>query len=130
MPKGDVSLPQEAPIEVVPFLEEATDMVNKSLQCDSRLLAALAAATFLYSPSAFATTPHLSGVPIVDGVISTVLYGFIGLGMAALSFRVIDGLTPGDLKQQLTVEKNIALGIVVGLQALGLSIIIAAAIAG
>lgn len=79
---------------------------------------------------AHAAVPSVSGDALIDGILSTLIYGAVGIVLAAVSFRVIDALTPGDLKAQLTVEKNVALGIVVGLQALGLSIIIAAAIAG
>jgi uncharacterized membrane protein YjfL (UPF0719 family) len=79
---------------------------------------------------AFAAVPTVSGDALIDGILSTLIYGAVGIALGAISFKVIDALTPGDLRQQLTVEKNVALGIVVGLQALGLSIIIAAAIAG
>lgn len=64
------------------------------------------------------------------GVVSTVIYSIVGIVMAVVSFKVLDAIIPGDLKKQLTEDRNVAIGIVVGLQALGISIIIAAAIAG
>ena len=63
------------------------------------------------------------------GILATLLYGAIGIGMAVLAFKIIDWIIPGDLPKQLADEHNIPLGIVAGAFILGLCIIIAAAIA-
>lgn len=60
----------------------------------------------------------------------SVLYAFIGVIVFWLSFLIIDKLTPYDLWAELVEKQNMALAIVVGAMALGLSIIVAAAVAG
>lgn len=90
----------------------------------------LAAAALLVLPlSAEATTPSFTGVPAADGVIATVIYSAIGIVMAAVSFKVVDVLTPGELTKELTENKNVALAILAGSMILGICLIIAAAIA-
>jgi uncharacterized membrane protein YjfL (UPF0719 family) len=49
--------------------------------------------------------------------------------MAFIAFKVCDLLTPGNMSKDIS-ENNIALAIVAGCSMLGVSIIIAAAIAG
>jgi putative membrane protein len=61
-------------------------------------------------------------------VAASVLYAFIGIIVFALSFVVVDKLTPYDLWKELVEKKNTALAIVVGMIALGICIIVAAAI--
>jgi putative membrane protein len=60
----------------------------------------------------------------------SILYAFIGVVVFWLSFIVIDKLTPYDLWAELVEKQNMALAIVVGAMALGLSIIVAAAVVG
>ena len=60
----------------------------------------------------------------------SILYAVIGVLVFWGSFVVIDKLTPYDLWQELVEKQNLALAIVVGAMALGLSIIIAAAVVG
>lgn len=64
------------------------------------------------------------------GLLSTVVYAFVGIVLCFLVYKMIDMMTPGHLAKQLAHEKNIALAIVVGATMLGVSIIIAAAIHG
>jgi uncharacterized membrane protein YjfL (UPF0719 family) len=79
---------------------------------------------------AHASVPMISGNNVIDGILSTLIYGVIGLLFGAISFRIIDARFPGDLKHQITQEKNLALAVLVGAQSLGVALIIAAAIAG
>ena len=60
----------------------------------------------------------------------SILYAVIGVLVFWASFVLIDKLTPYDLWQELVEKQNLALAIVVGAMALGLSIIIAAAVVG
>ncbi len=60
----------------------------------------------------------------------SILYALIGVLVFWVSFIVIDKLTPYDLWQELVEKQNLALAIVVGAMALGLSIIVAAAVVG
>lgn len=80
--------------------------------------------------SAHAALPQITGVLLADGLIATLIYSFVGIFMAFLSYRVIDFLTPGDLSRELTENRNVALAVLTGSMILGVCIIIAAAIAG
>ena len=60
----------------------------------------------------------------------SILYAMIGVAIFWLSFVLIDKLTPYNLWQELVEKQNMALAIVVGSMALGLSIIVAAAVVG
>jgi putative membrane protein len=60
----------------------------------------------------------------------SILYAFIGVVVFWVCFLVIDKLTPYDLWAELVEKQNVALAIVVAAMALGLSIIVAAAVVG
>lgn len=68
--------------------------------------------------------------PLVHGVCLSVVYSVLGLGIMILAFTVIDEITPGNLAEELTSKQNVALSVVVASMVLGVSIIIASAIAG
>lgn len=56
------------------------------------------------------------------------VYAALGIVLFVLAFGIINRLTPGTLWKELIEEHNTALAIVVGAMAIGISIIIAAAI--
>lgn len=56
------------------------------------------------------------------------VYAALGIILFVLAFGIINRLTPGTLWKELIEEHNTALAIVVGAMAIGISIIIAAAI--
>ncbi|MES2786731.1 MAG: DUF350 domain-containing protein [Pseudomonadota bacterium] len=60
----------------------------------------------------------------------SILYALIGVAIFWLTFIIIDKFTPYDLWKELVDKQNVALGIVVGAMALGISIIVAAAVHG
>ena len=60
----------------------------------------------------------------------SILYALIGVVVFWLSFVIIDKLTPYKLWEELVEKQNMALAIVVGAMALGMSIIVAAAVHG
>jgi len=60
----------------------------------------------------------------------SILYALIGVVVFWLSFVVIDKVTPYNLWEELVEKQNVALGIVVGAMALGISVIVAAAVHG
>ena len=62
--------------------------------------------------------------------ISSLLYSFVGVLVFWISFLVIDRFTPYHLWKEIIEEKNTALAIVVGGIAIGICIIVAAAIHG
>ena len=60
----------------------------------------------------------------------SILYALIGVFIFWLCFVFIDKITPYKLWDELVEKQNVALGIVVGAMALGISIIVAAAVHG
>lgn len=56
------------------------------------------------------------------------VYALLGIILFALAFFAIERMTPGTLWRELIDEHNTALAVVVGAMAIGVSIIIAAAI--
>jgi putative membrane protein len=63
-------------------------------------------------------------------LVTSSIYAVSGLLIFCLGFWLIDLLTPYNLWQELVEKRNTALGFVVGMVALGLCLIIAAAIHG
>ena len=61
-------------------------------------------------------------------LINSIVYALLGIVIFISGFIIVDKLTPYDLWKQVVEEKNLALAIVVGATALGICIIIAAAI--
>ncbi len=62
--------------------------------------------------------------------ISSLVYSFVGVFVLWISFLIIDRLTPYHLWKEIIEEKNVALAVVVGGIAIGICIIVAAAIHG
>ena len=60
----------------------------------------------------------------------SIVYALVGVVVFWLSFIVIDKITPYNLWEEIVEKQNVALGIVVGSMALGVSIIVAAAVHG
>ncbi len=63
-------------------------------------------------------------------LVGSFLYTMIGLIVFAISFIILDKATPGNLWKDLIEEKNTALAVVIGSVAIGISMIISAAIQG
>jgi uncharacterized membrane protein YjfL (UPF0719 family) len=61
-------------------------------------------------------------------MLAALIYAAIGLVIFALAFVVVDRLTPYQLWREIVDEKNVALAVVVGAVAIGISIIVASAI--
>lgn len=104
--------------------------MNLKSQAHTTISAATAAYLALRPSPAFANIQEMTGNRLADGVLSTIIYSLIGILMAFLSYRVIDAFLPGNLSEQLTTEKNVAVGIVAGAMMLGVCIIIAATLVG
>ncbi|HYW14505.1 MAG TPA: DUF350 domain-containing protein [Longimicrobium sp.] len=65
---------------------------------------------------------------LVNNMGAAAIYAALGIILFVLAFSIINRLTPGTLWKELIEEHNTALAIVVGAMAIGISIIIAAAI--
>jgi uncharacterized membrane protein YjfL (UPF0719 family) len=60
--------------------------------------------------------------------VNAIIYALTGVAIFAIVFALLDMMTPYDLWKEICEDKNVALGIMVGAAALGICIIIAAAI--
>jgi putative membrane protein len=67
---------------------------------------------------------------ILYALIGVLVFWLIGVLVFWLSFVIIDKLTPYNLWEEIVEKQNVALSIVVGAMALGISIIVAAAVHG
>lgn len=65
-----------------------------------------------------------------DIIFGSILYALIGIVVLALSFVVIDKLTPYHLWGEIVEKKNVALAIVIGSMMIAIGQIIAAAVHG
>ena len=66
---------------------------------------------------------------LMKGVLGTVIYGIIGILLAALGFKVFDWITPRlDIEKELGEKNNLAVAIVMGAVILGVCYIIATAV--
>jgi putative membrane protein len=62
--------------------------------------------------------------------LGSILFALIGVVIFWLSFVIIDKVTPYDLWQEIVEKQNMALAVVVAAMALGICVIVAAAIHG
>ncbi len=63
-------------------------------------------------------------------IVETLIYAFLGVVFATLSYFIVDLIIPGKMGKQIAEEKNVPIAIVAGSMILGICIIIAASIAG
>ncbi|MGC4100238.1 DUF350 domain-containing protein [Ferruginibacter sp.] len=64
-----------------------------------------------------------------QAIINSVLYSFLGIAILAVSFILLEVLTPRhNLRKEILENKNIALAILAGFFMLAVSIIVASAI--
>lgn len=63
-------------------------------------------------------------------LLSSLVYSVAGLIIFCVGFYIVDRITPYHLWQELVEKRNTALAFVVGMVALGMCVIIAAAIHG
>jgi putative membrane protein len=65
---------------------------------------------------------------LTNNVLAAVIFAALGIVTFLVAFVVVDRLTPYDLWKEIIEEQNSALAILIGLAALGIALIIAAAI--
>lgn len=65
---------------------------------------------------------------LLSNVIAAVVFAVLGITVFLLTFVIVDRLTPYTLWREIIDEHNTALAVLIGAVALGMSIIIAAAI--
>src|SRR5262245_13610450 len=65
---------------------------------------------------------------LLSNIVAAVVFALIGVVLFIIAFMVFDKLTPGSLWKELLEDQNTALGVLMGCVAIGLAIILAAAI--
>jgi putative membrane protein len=65
---------------------------------------------------------------LTSNVVNAAVFALLGVGLFVFAFWLVDKLTPGSLWKELLDDQNTAVGILMGAVALGLAIIVAAAI--
>ncbi|HEX6746683.1 MAG TPA: DUF350 domain-containing protein [Longimicrobium sp.] len=65
---------------------------------------------------------------LMQHLVAALVYALLGIVIFVLAFVVLDRLTPGSLWKEIIDEHNTALAVLSGAIAIGISIIIAAAI--
>jgi putative membrane protein len=69
-------------------------------------------------------------VTTLPAVLSTLLYSVLGIVVFVIGFVILDLLTPGKLWEEIEQKQNVAVAVFAGAVAIGLAIIVAAAIHG
>ena len=65
---------------------------------------------------------------LLTNLLAAMVFAALGIAVFALSFIVLDRITPYSLWREIVERQNTALAILIGLVSLGLGVIIAAAI--
>jgi putative membrane protein len=65
---------------------------------------------------------------LLTNLLAAVVFAVLGIAVFALSFIVLDRITPYSLWREIVERQNTALAILIGLVSLGLGVIIVAAI--
>jgi uncharacterized membrane protein YjfL (UPF0719 family) len=65
---------------------------------------------------------------LLSNMVAALAFALIGIAVFAISFVILDRLTPFELWREICERQNTALATLIGLVSLGLGIIIAAAI--
>lgn len=63
-------------------------------------------------------------------LLAAVIFSFVGIAVLALSFWLMEKLTPFSIVKEIEEDQNVALAVIVGAVVLGMSVIISAAILG
>lgn len=66
----------------------------------------------------------------LDVFLATMLYAGLGIVIFIVSFVLVDKLTPGKLWNEIIERQNVAVAVLAGAVAIGISSIIAAAVHG
>ena len=64
----------------------------------------------------------------LSGILSTLIYSFLGLILMLIAYGVIEKMTPFSVRKEIEEDQNTSLGIIIGCMMLGIALIIAATI--
>ncbi|MFI5311880.1 MAG: DUF350 domain-containing protein [Gemmatimonadales bacterium] len=71
---------------------------------------------------------HDAYVNLMSNMVAAAIFSALGVILFIVAFMIFDKLTPGSLWKELIEDQNTALGVLMGAVAIGLAIIIAAAV--
>ncbi len=75
-----------------------------------------------------ATHSPPSAMTLLWGVVATIVYGLVGILLAAIGYRVMQKMMPFSVKDELERDHNVAVGMILAAAVLGVCIIVAATI--
>ena len=80
----------------------------------------------------WAQQPLIYSDPFAFGmnVLSTLIYGVVGIALAIVGFKLFDLFTPGKLDEEIIQKQNLAAAILGGAVVLGICIIVAVCVHG
>ncbi len=67
-----------------------------------------------------------SRMPLVEGIVSTIAFGLIGILLAILGFKLFDLVIRHNIEHEIFEHKNVAAAVLAGAVVLGVSLIVAA----
>jgi len=70
----------------------------------------------------------MSSIVHLDALLNAVIFAVLGVVILVVSFILWDKITPYDLWREIVEKQNTALAIFAGLMALGIAVIVAAAV--
>jgi putative membrane protein len=75
------------------------------------------------------TQPPIWSDPFNFGmaIVSTIIFGVVGIGLAILGFKLFDMLTPGKLEEEIVQKQNVAAAILGAAIIIGICMIVARA---
>ncbi len=65
---------------------------------------------------------------LMEGIVSTVVFGVIGIALAIVGFKLFDLSIKANIEKEIFENKNMAAAILAGAVVLGISLIVAAAV--
>lgn len=101
------------------------------------LLARMALATLgiaCTAHPAFAAAQDVAADPggpmarLFGGVIATIVYGLVGIGLVIVGFKLFSAVLPFSVKKELEDDHNLSVGVLLAALVLGISIVVAATI--
>lgn len=93
-----------------------------------RTLAMLSLLALAALPALAQETAGRSRPSLMEGVVSTVVFGVIGIVLAIVGFKLFDLAIKANIEKEIFENKNMAAAILAGAVVLGISLIVAAAI--
>ena len=94
----------------------------------NRNAAVLAGANVLAVAGIVTTAIVTADDDLVRGVVDSLVYGLLGIGLLAASFKVLDRLTPGDLGAIVTADETCPASLVTAVWAVAIGAVLAIAI--